>query len=94
MVEMRLLLLRLVVHAVDLAWLLVEEWLVLLTEGNFLVLLGKIAGCTAACAEAVGASIALKVVLCADVTTADHGKNERYTKAGETTEGGAIHVAA
>jgi hypothetical protein len=72
-----LLRLGLVVHALILSRLLVEESLLLaLTERALLVLLRKIAGSTAARAQAVFAAVTLEVVLGSHVTARHHRENE------------------
>lgn len=79
-VEVGLLLLRCVVHVVDLARLLVE-WRLLAID-DLLLLLRHVARGAAAGAEAVGAAVAREVIFRANVTTVDHGKDEGDAETG------------
>lgn len=88
-VELRLLLMGRVVHAVDLARLLAQQAL-LLVPGDLLVLLDHVAGLAAACAEAVGAAVAGEVVLCANVAAVDHGEDEGHAQAAKAEESEAL----
>lgn len=89
-VGLRLLRLWRVVHALLLARLRLQHRLALLTECDLLILLCKIAHRAAACAHAVTATIALEVVLCSDVASVHHGKEEVDAEAPKTHEGHAL----
>lgn len=73
-------------HALDLSRLLAQQTLLFMIY-NLLVLLDHVARLAAASAEAVGAAIAVEVVLGANVAAVDHGKDEGYAQAGKAAEG-------
>ena len=84
------LLLGLVLHALDIARLLVEQGLLLLAVYRLFVLLGQVAGLATAGAEAVGAAVALEVVLGTHVAAVDPGENAGETEAGGGAESPAL----
>jgi hypothetical protein len=89
MVKLGLLLLRLIVHTVNLARLLAQKAL-LLVVGNLLVLLHLVAWLATTCAKAVGAGVTREVVFGADVASVDHGEDERDAETAEAKEGEAL----
>lgn len=80
MVELGLLLLCRVMHALDLAGLLASQQALLLMVRNLLVLLRHVARLAAARAKAISAGVAIEVVLGADVASVDHREDERDTE--------------
>jgi len=86
MVELRLLLLRRIVHALNFARLLPQKALLLVVR-NLLILLRLVARLTAACAKAVTAGVALEVVFRADIAPVDHREDEGDAETAETKEG-------
>jgi hypothetical protein len=79
-----------VVHALVLSGLGLQEVLRLLAEGDLLLLLCQVTRLAAACAHAVTAAVTLEVVFRADVTTVDHGQDERNSETSETAESHAL----
>lgn len=103
MVEVRLLLLRgvlLLLRGILLLCIvhmllarLLHQGLVLAVD-DFLLLLHHIARGAAAGAEAVGAAVALEVVLGAHVAAVDPGENEGDAETHETAEGSTLWVVS
>jgi hypothetical protein len=90
MVELRLLLLRAIMHPLDLPRLLSAQQPLLLPIGDLLILLHHVAGLAATRTQTVGAAVTLQMVFCAYVAAVDHGENEGDTEAAEAEEGPAL----